>query len=578
MNKYSAEENALILVALLKKYGIRNVIASPGTTNLAFVASLQYDSFFKVYSAPEERVAAYMACGMAQETGEPVVITCTGATASRNYLPGLTEAFYRKLPVLAVTATQGAAKVGHLIAQVIDRSNVPADCVKLSVELPTVIDGDGRWNAVINANKALNALWSRGGGPVHINLATSYAGDFSIEKLPEVKRIGYYENTGQMPEIPSGKIGVFIGAHSRMSDALTAAIDNFCAKYDSVVFCDHTSNYKGRYRIQSPLLFSQDNWISPVANLDLMIHIGEVSGSYAFPRPKSVWRVSPDGEIRDTFRKLDAVFAVGEDVFFSHYASGCVDARSNFYNDCKALSEELHSEIPESLPFSNVWIAGRLSAVLPEGSVLSLGILNSLRAWNFFDIPDSVNSYSNVGGFGIDGCLSTLIGSALAEPDKIFYAILGDLAFFYDMNALGNRHLPPNIRIMLVNNGRGTEFRNYNHMGAAFGDDADEFIAAAAHYGNKSRNLARHYAEDLGFEYLFAESKAEINELASVFVSPESRSNPLLLEVFTDSAEEDKAVYMMRHLRESKNVSPKEMVRDLIGTGNIRKIKGLFGH
>ena len=89
MKGYSTEENALMRVALLKAYGIRKIIASPGTTNLAFVASLQCDPFFQVYSAPEERSAAYMACGMAQESGEPVVITCTGATASRNYLLSL---------------------------------------------------------------------------------------------------------------------------------------------------------------------------------------------------------------------------------------------------------------------------------------------------------------------------------------------------------------------------------------------------------------------------------------------------------------------------------------------------------
>ena len=129
---YTSERHVLILLALLKAHGIRKVIASPGTTNIALVASMQQDPYFQMYSAADERSAAYMACGLAAESGEPVVLSCTGATASRNYLPGLTEAYYRKLPILAVTSTQSIGNVGQHIAQVIDRSVVAKDVVRLS--------------------------------------------------------------------------------------------------------------------------------------------------------------------------------------------------------------------------------------------------------------------------------------------------------------------------------------------------------------------------------------------------------------------------------------------------------------
>lgn len=46
------------------------------------------DSWFEMYSSVDERSAAYMACGMAAESGEVVVLSCTGATASRNYVSG----------------------------------------------------------------------------------------------------------------------------------------------------------------------------------------------------------------------------------------------------------------------------------------------------------------------------------------------------------------------------------------------------------------------------------------------------------------------------------------------------------
>ena len=48
--------------------------------------------------------------------------------------------------------------------------------------------------------------------------------------------------------------------------------------------------------------------------------------------------------------------------------------------------EELRAiwaKVPETLPFSNVWIALQTAHRLPAGSVLHLGILNTLRTWNF---------------------------------------------------------------------------------------------------------------------------------------------------------------------------------------------------
>ena len=144
---YTDERNVQILIALLKKHGIKHIVASPGSTNVTFVGSVQQDSFFEIYSCVDERSAAYMACGLAAEIMQPVVLSCTGATASRNYFPALTEAYYRKLPILAVTSTQEESKIGQLIPQVIDRSIQPADTVKMSVHLQTVKDDDDQCDA-----------------------------------------------------------------------------------------------------------------------------------------------------------------------------------------------------------------------------------------------------------------------------------------------------------------------------------------------------------------------------------------------------------------------------------------------
>ena len=167
---YSEELNVQILVSLLKAHNIRRVIVSPGSTNVCLVASLQSDPYFEIYSCVDERSAAYMACGIAEETGEPVVLSCTGATASRNYMPALTEAYYRRLPLVAITSSQINERIGHLIPQVTDRRVLPNDVALLSVQVPVVKMNDEIWNCSIQVNKALTECRRRGGGPVHINL------------------------------------------------------------------------------------------------------------------------------------------------------------------------------------------------------------------------------------------------------------------------------------------------------------------------------------------------------------------------------------------------------------------------
>ena len=214
---YTDERAVQIIISLMKAHGVRKMIASPGTTNLTLVASMQQDPFFEMYSSVDERSAAYMACGMAAESGEPVAITCTGATASRNYMPGLTEAYYRKLPVLALTANQGIQNIGNLIAQNIDRRTVPNDIVKMSVQVPAVKSEADVHYCTLLVNKALLELRHNGGGPVHINFTTTYSRNFDVKELPQATIVNRYTlSDTALPEITTaGNIGIFIGSHRK---------------------------------------------------------------------------------------------------------------------------------------------------------------------------------------------------------------------------------------------------------------------------------------------------------------------------------------------------------------------------
>ncbi len=577
--KYTNERNVQIVIALLKAHGIHRVIASPGTTNMTFVVSIENDPWFQIWSSVDERSAAYLACGMAAETGEPVVISCTGATASRNYMPGLTEAYYRKLPVLAITSTRGNHQVGHLIDQQIDRRKLPNDIAMESVTIPMVKDSEDERFCEIEANKAILALKLNGGGPAHINLYTRYSQDFSVTEIPHVNTI--YRHTifdQKLPDIPkNGRIVIFVGSHANFSERLTAAVDKFCATYDAVVLCDHTSGYRGKYEVHYQLVCGQQQWHSPLANANLCIHIGEVSGNQFNVYAAHTWRVSPDGALRDTFGNLRRVFMMPEEEFFERYAEDDA-SHTELLEAMTAEVDTIKEKLPE-LPFSNIWMAQQMCNKLPKGCELHLGILHSLRSWNFFKLPTGIQAKCNVGGFGIDGGLSTMIGASFVQPEKIFIGVFGDFAFFYDLNVMGNRHVGNNVRILLINNGKGNEFRNYNHPCYFLGEEADMYVAAAGHYGNMSNKLVKDYATDLGYEYLAASNKDEFNAVVDRFLIPEVTDKPMILEVFTKTEDESYALEQILNLiSDTKLVirnSIKQTAKNILGKNGyeiVRKI------
>ncbi len=579
---YSTNVNVQLLMALLKEHQIRKVIASPGTTNLEFMASLQQDDFFEVYSCVDERSAAYMACGLAAETGEPVVITCTEATASRNYYSGMTEAYHRKLPVLAVTGLHEYSCVGNLEPQVIDRSVSPNDSMRRKINLPVIKDESDVKNSELLINTAILELKRHGGGPVHINMPWGGAKfDFSVRELPKVRVIRRYTMDDRLPKLEAAKVAVVCGTHNEWTERQVKAVDHFCAQYDAVVFCDHGSKYYGKYRVQAALLAFQKLSYDVLQNIDVVIHIGEEIGDDNFSKKiraaKQTWRVSPDGEVRDTFKNLSSVFEMQEHRFFEAYVDETSVSKDTYYNECVALLDKLKGNLPE-LPFSSIYVASKVSAKLPENSVIHFGVSDSIRAWNLFELPATVRSSCNLGCRGIDGCVSALIGASFADRNRLYFGVVGDLTFFYDLNSLGNRHVGSNLRLIVVNNDGGNIFRHNGHPSQVWlgFDEANKYIAAAGHFGKKSPDLVRNYAENLGFEYLTASDVQGFEKALERFVTPEITDKPMLFEIFTESKNDSNAFQMMANIDLDAKGQAKAMIKQVLGEKGIATLRKII--
>ncbi len=540
---YTDDKNAQIVLALLKKYNVRKIVVSPGTTNVPIARAVQTDPFFEGYSAVDERGAAYLACGLSFASGEPVALSCTGATASRDYIPGMTEAYYRGLPVIAITSQHHSPCYSDLMPQMTDRTVSQNDVKRFSAILPLIKDAED-WRACVQlVNEALYTATRKDTGPVHINLPVGNLYSFTTKKLPDVQKIDVYDaetfpKNDLQKALRGKRVGLFIGAHRPFDAETKAVIETFAERFDAPVFCDHTANYTGKNRVPSAVA---GDFRTLKTMPELLIDLGSVSGDYsAGPIFKGmrVWRISEDRKYhnRHGAEIVEKLFFCSERFFFSALSEGKGGAK--YY-------ETVKKEVPETrvptLPFSNLYAASKLSKRLPKNSFLHLGILNSLRSMNYFPLDPSVTVSCNVGGFGIDGAVSTAFGQALADEKRMSFALIGDLAFFYDMNALGNRHMRKNLRILLVNNARGAEFRLNASLEQLWGAETDTFIAAHGHFGS-----ARAWAESMGFAYLSAEDPAAFDEKIGPFCDPDAFDRPVLFEIFTTAESEQAALAALR--------------------------------
>lgn len=530
---YTADPSNQIVVALLKKFGIHHMVLSAGTRNIPFVYSVENDPFFKCYSVVDERSAAYFAIGVSQMTGEPVVVSCTSSTATCNYYPAVAEAFYQNVPIIVLTGDRHPYYLGQMEDQMIDQVGMYRRFCKKSVTLPFVKNEEDFWYCSRLVNEALLELDHHGKGPVHINVPFySDWADFSASKLPEVKKIDRYniwqlkQNDQDIMEIDKRYL-VICGQKPEKDEELDKELVEFSHKYNSVIIKEHMSNINvpGAMNINLFCEANADKVLDEV-NPDVIITFG---GNYTTSikyilrnseRKMEHWDITQSGLVCDTFRKETKIFEGTPELFFRWANSMPFNSKNKI--ESKENWFKINTQQP--LDFSNLSVIRSLAKSIPNGSVLHLSILNSIRLMQYFEIPNDVRVFANIGTDGIDGCLSSLVGQA-SVTDKLAFLVIGDLSFFYDMNALRINCIKNNIRIIMINNHGGAEFQ------LSTGVRRDPTIDL--HTSARHATVARGWVESVGFEYIAAHTQKEFEDSLAHVCDCELK-RPVFVEVFTD--------------------------------------------
>lgn len=554
---YSIAKNVLIVISLLKEHGINQIVLSPGGTNAALVRGVQDDPFFTCFSIVDERSALYFAIGIYLASGNPVAVCCTSAQATRNYIPGLTEAFYKHVPILAITFSKHPQYTYQEYMQAPDQTSLPRDAVRASYSLPYVSNEHDRLLCERLVNEAILDLTHGIPAPIQLNipmLDTELTQD-TVSALPTTKVIRRY-SVNDLPKVRNvnhKKILIVVGENRGIDDS---SLVDFASSTNTAIYVNHLSNMQNEYTVHGYLLLSCigqdtfDEFLCP----DILITIGGQTGDYPLYHKLAEsknkyehWRISNKGDIVDTYDHLTAVFECSTDEFFKTIKPS--SSSKGYLDKWKTLADKYSTD--EALPLSAAYVAQQMSKLIPAGSYVNFSIHNSLRVWNLFQFKNRVNCFCNVGAFGIDGCMSTFLGQSVIAQNLCFLFI-GDLSFYYDMNSLGIRHIKNNVRIILINNNGGIEFKYGSSTEKK--KEIDKYIAAAGHFRD-----AKGWALTNEFEYYSINDTESFHAIKDRLIS--ESVNPILVEVFVSDTEENKAYSILRKREDNRPLMRKIIER-----------------
>lgn len=550
---YTDLKSVSILISLLKQYQIEHIVISAGTRHIPFVFSVEQDNYFKTYSVVDERSASFFALGIIEKIQKPVAIVCTSGTAACNYVSAVNEAFYQKLPLVVLTADRNQYYLNQQEEQMVMQDGLYGRAVKKTVTLPIVRDEKDAWYCSRLVNEALLELNHGETGPVHINFpvednypTSNIIFSFKTRELEKANRISrldveddLFKWKKKVEQLRKAKVLIIYGQHGKVSADELSAINRFCKVFNCIFCVDLLSNMvcdKAIFTYASINTISTEKLESILPDIVITMNGHTVSAIKAKLKGYSDrfkhWHISADGVVSDPFKVQTDIIACMNKTFFNRFAELAEEMPGNdtdsYYQQWKdAILASGNGLSPNEcdFKFSSIYAVQQIMKMIPEGSLLHLANSNSVRIANYFSLKKEIEVYANRGTHGIDGSMSSFIGQA-SVSSELCYLIIGDLSFFYDMNAFWNRYVGNNVRILINNNSGGGIFHApYYQQGEEF-ERIDQHIAAGHHTSVKS------WAEAVGFKYFGVSDKKQMQDALKEFNCRSDK--PIIIETFTN--------------------------------------------
>lgn len=541
MKQYSSKRSIQILAHLLKEYEIFDVVISPGSRNAPLAVHFSETDELNCYSIVDERSAAFVGMGMAKSLKKPVAITCTSGSASANYYPAITEAFYQNTPLLILTADRPVDFVDIFDGQTIRQKDLYQQHSYGDFQLLEDSEENAEDENFSLIKKAIELCFEKQ-GPVHINIPLEeplYKLVSEIPHFPPVEKTIQKKSEEFSPNLAaewntSKRIMILVGTRD-YSDELEMQLSQLVKNHSVVVLKEANSNLKHDkfFAHIDRYIFNFEEKDFKTYAPDLLITIGQnvvskkIKQFLRKAKPKNHWHVDEFWH-PNTFFSLTEKIKMAPEKFFAKLLKFITLEPSSYYNLWDVLRDKKdlkHAEYCAGTSYSDFKFFEILADKLPQNINLHISNSSAIRYAQLFDFQRN-KVYCNRGTSGIDGSTSTAMGFAMksATPTVL---VTGDLSFFYDINGLWNNYIPPYTRIIVFNNGGGDIFKII--PGPDSTNALDEFILTKHH--KNAELLAKHF----GFGYSKVEDEDTLSRVLDNFFKPDAKAK--ILEVDTSMIE-----------------------------------------
>jgi len=522
--------------------GIDNIIISPGSRNAPLIIAFTSHPRLNCISITDERSAAYYGLGMAQQLLKPVVLICTSGTAMINYAPALAEAYYLKIPLIAITADRPAEWIDQNDGQTIRQKSLYQNVIKASFETPVETEKEeDLWYFRRKISEALTLAVSDRPGPVHINIPLR---EPLYEALPEISQMPpVITSMKTTPTLSQeqwaflrekwksfGRRLVLCGMESNDPE-LPPVLNELLLGNFAVVMAENLANAQMPDAIHAPDRFIAS--LTPQQKADFQPDLLVTSGGAVVSKklkkylrifkPKEHWHIGENEPFIDTFQALNMHIGIKAADFFREIGSTGPNNNAwvQMVQKINQKSIEIHQELVDKAPFSDLSVYNTIFEALPDNCNLHLANSTPVRYSQLFENRSGVTYYSNRGTSGIDGCVSTAAGAAMVS-EKINIAIVGDLAFVYDSNGLWNSKLPANLRVIVIDNEGGNIFKLI---------DTSPIINPIRHFFETPHNVSiDKLCDAFHVNYYRSGSKEELLTHLADFFKPNSRAGVLHIQ------------------------------------------------
>lgn len=478
------------LIDLLSQWGITDIVACPGTRNAPLVQAAA-TSALTLHHIIDERVAAFVALGMAAEQGRPVAVVCTSGSAVLNMAPACAEAFYRQVPLIVISADRPRQWIGQADGQTIRQAGALEAVVRASGDIQVPHNAQETRAALRVINEIVCIAKGdeiRGQGPVHLNIQidSPLGGTIEIadeDHAPAIHTLGECSNFSfaahELELLRKARL-LFLAGPMPPCKIVSHALSRLATLPNVAVATDILSNVQGcGHNIDTVL-----NVLTPEQRRTLLPDIVVTIGGGITSALAKDWlrdgaarkitqhlHIGTDGPAVDTFLcQTYSIQATPRLALPGLVEAISANAADNGYaaqwQEAVTKTEEANKIFCNALPWCELTVIRQIIEAMPDNWGLHLSNGTTVRYAQTADCARLRRVDANRGVNGIDGSTSTAIGAAIASRHATLL-LTGDMSAQYDFGALLVEDIPATFKMVVINNSGGGIFRaiaNTHHL------------------------------------------------------------------------------------------------------------------